>query len=695
MKKLISAFLFSTLFLFQSIVAQQTPDSTSQTLETVIIKAYEGNRKLNEVAAGINSISALHLNRFDNANILSAVNATPGARMEERSPGSYRLNMRGSSLRSPFGVRNVKIYWNDIPFTDPGGNTYLNQLSIYNFQTIEIIKGPSGSLYGAGNGGAMLINQNPAMPKEDLNINYTGGSFHNSGLNVQFHSGNDKLANSFNIGRMTKDGYRNHTQLKRDVATWQLQLKTSEKNKLVFHFLYGNLFYETPGGLTRSEYNLNSKSARPAAGIFPSAETAKAAIYQKMFLGGITNYLEINKQLSNTTTIYAMQVDIKNPTFRNYEKRDEPSYGGRTVFKWKPSPSNSKTTIVFGAEAQRGNFNIVTYSNLNGTPNNLLTNDDVKNRNFLFFTQTDFSLKNNFNITAGASLSSIKVDIKRLNVANPVTQSRSYNNEISPRLAISKKILKDLWVYGSVAKGFSPPTVAEVLPSTSIISTSLNAEHGISYETGIKSTVLKNKIFAEAIFFYYKLKDAIVLRRDASNADFFVNAGSTTQKGLEWQVQYIIIKNATTKLNNVSLKISHTLNDFRYNNFKQVTTDFSKKVLPGVPKNTFAGLLDISLKAGLYLHVTYYYGDKVALNDANTEQATSYNLMALKLGWNTGNSTKSNFDFFAGVDNLFDEKYSLGNDVNAAGGRFFNTASGINFYAGTSIHFTNLKRVKH
>ncbi len=694
MKKRISTFFFFTLLLFQSGVAQQTPDSTSQTLETVIIKAYEGNRKLKEVAAGINSISAIHLNRFDNANILSAVNATPGVRMEERSPGSYRLNMRGSSLRSPFGVRNVKIYWNDIPFTDPGGNTYLNQLSVYNFQSIEIIKGPSGSLYGAGNGGAMLINQNPVIPKDDLNINYTDGSFHNNGLNIQLHTGNDKLASSFNIGRMTKDGYRNHTQLKRDVATWQMQLKTSEKNKLVFNFLYGNLFYETPGGLTRTEYNLNSKSARPAAGIFPSAETAKAAIYQKMFLGGITNHLEINKQLSNTTTLYAMQVDIKNPTFRNYEKRDEPSYGGRTVFKWSPSAFNTKTTIVFGAEAQRGNFNIVTYTNQNGTPNNLLTNDDVKNRNFLFFTQTDFSLKNNFNITAGASLSGFKVDIKRLNVANPVTQSRSYRNEISPRLAISKKVIKDLWLYGSVAKGFSPPTVAEVLPSTSVISTSLNAEHGISYETGIKLTGLKNKIYAEAIFFFYKLNDAIVLRRDANNADFFVNAGSTTQKGLEWQVQYIIIKNETAKLNNLSLKISHTLNDFRYKDFKQVTTDFSKKALPGVPKNTFAALLDISLKAGLYLHATYYYGDKIALNDANTEYATSYNLMALKFGWKTNIPTKSNFDFFAGVDNLLDEKYSLGNDVNAAGGRFFNTAAGINVYAGISIHFTKLKRAK-
>ena len=60
--------------------------------------------------------------------------------MDERSPGSYRLNIRGSSLRSPFGVRNVKIYYDGIPFTDPGGNTYLNQLGFYNIQSVEILK---------------------------------------------------------------------------------------------------------------------------------------------------------------------------------------------------------------------------------------------------------------------------------------------------------------------------------------------------------------------------------------------------------------------------------------------------------------------------------------------------------------------------------------------------------------------------
>src|SRR5688572_15644948 len=105
---------------------------TTRLLQEVVVKAYEQNRQLKEVSAAINVINAAQLARYNNTNLLPALNATPGVHMEERSPGSYRLNIRGSTLRSPFGVRNVKVYWNGIPFTDPGGNTYLNQLSYYN-----------------------------------------------------------------------------------------------------------------------------------------------------------------------------------------------------------------------------------------------------------------------------------------------------------------------------------------------------------------------------------------------------------------------------------------------------------------------------------------------------------------------------------------------------------------------------------
>ena len=688
MKKLLTPFCsVVTLFYSFSVTAQINADSTVHTLETVVIRAYEGNRKMKESPAGINYISSSQLNRYDNSNILTAVNATPGARMEERSPGSYRLNMRGSTMRSPFGVRNVKVYWNDIPYTDPGGNTYLNQLSIFSFQNIEIIKGPSGSLYGAGNGGALLINQNPMITKSGLDINYTAGSFGMFGLNVQLNVANDKLANSVNVGRLNKDGYRDHTNMRRDIATWQLQLKTSAKNKLIFNILFGDLYYQTPGGLTRAEFYADPKASRPAAGTNPSAETAKAAIYQKMYIASIADHFQIGKHISNYTVLYSAKVELKNPTFRNYEARNEPHFGGRTVFKWDISSASTKAVIVWGAEMQTGKFNIMTHTNKLGMPDKLLTDDNVKNDNLLLFAQADLSFKHDVNVTVGAGMSRFKVAITRMNVTNPVEQSRTYNNELAPRIAVSKKLIKDMWLYASVGKGFSPPTTAEVLPSNSVISTSLNAEHGTSYEGGIKSNWWNNKIYIEACYFNYRLEDAIVQRRDATNADYFINAGSTKQNGLEWQLLYNIINSDKQKLNHLAFRIAHTLNVFSYKDFKQLNNEYSGNKLPGVPKNTVAGVLDVSLRSGPYLNITYYYSDRLALNDANTDYATSYNLLGARLGWRTNNKRKTTADFFVGGENLFDMRYSLGNDINAAGGRYFNTAPGANIYGGIALHF--------
>ena len=44
-------------------------------------------------------------------------------------------------------------------------------------------------------------------------------------------------------------------------------------------------------------------------------------------------------------------------------------------------------------------------------------------------------------------------------------------------------------------------------------------------------------------------------------------------------------------------------------------------------------------------------------------------------------------DLFAGVDNAFDVTYSLGNDINATGGRYFNAAPGVNYYGGVSFRY--------
>ncbi len=56
-----------------------------------------------------------------------------------------------------------------------------------------------------------------------------------------------------------------------------------------------------------------------------------------------------------------------------------------------------------------------------------------------------------------------------------------------------------------------------------------------------------------------------------------------------------------------------------------------------------------------------------------------------RIGWKKMGTHKTRYSIYAGADNLLDEVYSLGNDINAAGGRYYNAAPRRNYYVGLSF----------
>ncbi|HET7896249.1 MAG TPA: TonB-dependent receptor plug domain-containing protein, partial [Flavisolibacter sp.] len=273
--------LTSFAALLPALLFAQSHDSITNTLTTVEVKAYGQTRRLKDVPAAVGYVSNQTLQRFSPASIVPAVNTVAGVRMEERSPGSYRFNIRGSSLRSPFGVRNVKVYYNDIPYTDPGGHTYLNGLGYYNFGSIEILKGPGSSMYGAGTGGVLLIESMSANEQPNLFGEYAVGSYGLRNAYASVTTGTGSNENRIGFQHQVSDGYRYHSEMKRDVLSWAGTFHLGENQRLKTTFLYSDLFYETPGALTKAEYDQDPKLARPAGGGFPSAEQSHAAIFQK------------------------------------------------------------------------------------------------------------------------------------------------------------------------------------------------------------------------------------------------------------------------------------------------------------------------------------------------------------------------------------------------------------------------------
>lgn len=665
---------------------------TLKTLDEVTVRSFEQNRRLNE--ATISSVRVIQFNNGDRYNKISLVNGfntVAGVRMEERSPGSYRINIRGSSLRSPFGVRNVKIYWNDIPLTDPGGNTYFNQIGYNNFSYIEIFKGPAGSMYGAGTGGLVLLNHYQSV-KPGIDIEYITGSYdlHNIFTSARFGKKDNK--NQFTYAHNQSNGYRIQTKMRRDNFSWQSFINLSDKQQLTASVLFTDMYYQTPGALNLAEFTADPKQARPAAGGFPSAVNAKAAIFQKNITAGFTNVYQISSALRNATTLYGAFSQIKNPAIRNYERRNEPSFGGRTVFTYYKKVNATGTghnifQYVGGSEFQQGYFNTQVAKNKNGNPDTLQTNDDIDYTAYNLFLQADINLQEKWFFNAGISLNRSKVSFSRLS-SYPVTrQNRTYQGELAPRLSLKSIITPDLAVKATVSRGFSPPTMAELLPSTGMISTELEAEYGWNYEMTISYNLFKRTLRLEATGFYFKLNNALVQRRDLSGADFFVNAGDVKQKGIELHVDYLKTIPGKKFVDYFRIAAAYTCNNFRYGSFIKGTDDFSGKAVPSVPSNSLSLLGDLFLSAKIYVNATYYAASKIFLNDANTAVADAYHLLGFRGGWSKTRDKKYKLNFYAGADNLLNEHYSLGNDINAAANRFYNAAPERNYYVGLSFEW--------
>ena len=659
------------LLLFATIGHSQEIDSANGQLELIIIKAYEQRRQLKDVPAAVGYLNQNALQRFGPTSIVQAVNTLPGVRMEERSPGSFRLNIRGSALRSPFGVRNVKVYFNDIPYTDPGGQTYLNGLGFYNFQSVEIIKGPGSSLYGAGTGGVMLIESLNAYEPAGSVVEAGVGSFGFKSLYGAHTIANETATNKISFQHQESNGFREQSALKRNILSWNGRFTVTNNSQLTTTFLYSDLSYETPGALTATEYNSNPKSARPAGGGFPSAVNAQASINQKTFLAGLSYRQNLTDALSYAATAYGMFTELRNPAIRNYGKNEDPNVGGRASLTY----SKNSFRLIAGGELQQGFSSVSVFRNKQGRADSLQSLDEVRIRQSLMFLQASVE-KRGWELTAGGGLNFLAVSIER-NFPSPTpVLKRNFSNQFAPRIALSKRWQKTT-LYASIAKGFSPPTTNEVLPSGSELNLSLNPETGINYDLGVRGKISDLSFDVNA--FYFSLQNTIVQRRDAGGGDFFINAGKTSQTGIETSLSYPFLKTASFSGQSTAW-ISHTWHQFRYKEFRQLNQDYSGKRLPGIAPHTLAAGLDMHLKSGFIGGLGYYFSDRIALNDGNTDYAPAYHLLHARLGYEKVAGDKWQFRLTAGVENLLDRKYSLGNDINAFGGRYYNVAPGRNFY---------------
>lgn len=667
--------------------AQDTLLNKELPLQDVIVTAFNARIKWKEMPAAVSLLNKKALMQFSPASILPAMNLVAGVRMEERSPGSYRLSVRGSLLRSPFGIRNVKLYWNDIPFSDATGNTYLNLIDPSLIDQVEIAKGPSSSMYGAGTGGVFLLNQDLSFsekPKQYASIVLTGGSFGYNQQQFQWAKSNAQFTSSLQLHRLQSDGYREQSNLNRTGISWSAGLRRA-KHVIKTGVFFTQLNYQTPGGITSAQMLINPRLSRQATPTLPSAIEQKAAIQNNTIWLGLQDNYQINQQQIIKSFISVNQTNFTNPFITNYEKRNELNLSAGIQWVIQPKFNQNKWQWIVGTEYLINESAIKNYTNNKGVAGMIQADDIVYTRQGFLFTQWSFKPTQKLLLNAGISLNQQVYEFKSLLLMNQPLLKRKIQSPISPRFTLNYSLNANLNLYGIIARGFSAPSLAEIRPSDGNFYPQLNAEQGWNAEIGIKGSLLNDHVLLDISFYSFQLKNAIVRRVDLNGNEYFVNAGSTKQNGLEAMIKYKLVKDSKERKYNIDITNSFSFQPYRFTNYQQGGTVFNGNPITGVPKFIWATTLNFSHINGWAFNISANLTSRISLNDAATVYAEGYELLQAKLSkqfkWK-----QSYFQLFVGGDNLLNQLYSLGNDINAVGNRYYNPAPTRNGYLGIRIN---------
>lgn len=687
--------------------------SSNINLSTITVTGYESNRKLLETAGSIAVLKPKELQRGDNMDIMPALNTIPGVKMEAFSAGNYRISIRGSLVNNPWGIRNVRIYWNDIPLSSPDGTA---QKSI-DFDpavigSVEVLKGPSGSMYGAGNGGVLLIkNVQGGNGKSSLETGYTGGSYGFGRFQASYKTSGDNFNIAVNAVSQRYAGYRENNWGNKDMINLFAQVSPGEKRTLNFFMTHVTGSLGLAGALNKAQAD-----SMPRQALQYSRDNKTSVKKYDATAFGVSQTYRFNNVLSNTTSIYGNFQTYDHPYgtsvyYNGYFKESLAGYGGRTRFLFSPALGNIKSRFSIGGEYQYQHQFENTFTVINDKPGTwpetgaLFQNDIVVSASKMLFAQAEFDLPSKIFLTVGLSYTHLSYDIQDLFKDSAHTNYSGllkFPAKTSPRIGLVKVINDNIAAHGSMSYGYSPPPVWEINNYDGTLNKEIRPEDGMNYEIGIRGNILKSKLNFDITAYQMYLKNTIVPVARPNGTTAYRNAGLTNQKGIEAMLSYIVINDQTKPVSFIKTWISYTYNNYIFKDYKTqsfnwsdhevVTVDNSGKKVTGVVPNSIAAGIDLETMFGLYFNSIYYYYDKIPLNDANTYYSGAHPLLNVKFGFRK-NIGRFGFDVFAGINNVTNTQYSslllYNADATAYGAppQFYNPSPGINYYGGLKLKY--------
>jgi iron complex outermembrane receptor protein len=152
-------------------------------LEEIVVTATRRAQAVNDVPIAVTAVTGAELANIGADNIQDYYRIVPNMAVVDRGPGGRQYSIRGVSTGIvDLGASTVGVYIDEMPVSATG---FQPDLSVYDLDRVEVLRGPQGTLFGEGSvgGTVRMITPTPDTGGFDANVSVDYSSTSEGGNN--------------------------------------------------------------------------------------------------------------------------------------------------------------------------------------------------------------------------------------------------------------------------------------------------------------------------------------------------------------------------------------------------------------------------------------------------------------------------------------------------------------------------------
>ena len=664
MKKYLLSTTIAAVAFSSAAMAQQQAQAQQSGLEEIVVTAQRREEQIQNVPIPVSAFSAEMLAKRQIVQATDLERYVPSLKMRNNitSPTNISPALRGSTQQdaslivaeSPFGLYVDDVYL---------GRLNGNNVTLADIERVEALRGPQGTLYGRNTlaGAIKFITRTPSQDDEWVKAEAMYGTYDNYKASVSVGGGlTDTVAGSFAAQINGKGGYWTNQATNTPVGD---EDNTAARGKLrytgsdVFDATVSASFSRstndglqltpgtTPGVATNRQYR--SKQVvplygnpyvvnRPVSNKSPSPIENNPRGNTKQWISSLNMTYDFGDASLQSITAFVNTRDFFSTDFTGtggvgvtVSAANGGSLGG-VVGATKLNADQLTQELKVQGEAAGGKLNYLVggfFLQENGDqrfgwaiPGPFSTTQiQAFTQSYSFFTHNDFAITDELKATAGVRY--VK-DIKKFGIQFQYVGPVAFLNVVSPQAPVTLKNNYDKWLpkfgldyqvptsgaidsmllYTSIGRGFKSGGYSAIaIGNLNDARSPYGPESNWTYEAGMKTDLLDNRLRFNANYFYNRISDLTLNAQVAGVAggpsSFPVqNAGAATIKGLE-------IEASAVPVDGLTLFASSALLSGKFRNLRPGSAPTNALASFGVAKASPPSLPDYTLTLGFdYRH---------------------------------------------------------------------------------------------